>query len=934
MRDSTACFPPRQPMPEKMKDSTERDLSVPERLFRLILKILPSSFRSSYAAEILSYHRSQMEESGGSILSKTRLWCLACWDVVLNGLLERGYQTLENVSRRRKERAGSPRQSAMRRLCGCLSKLSFFDHTAVRRLRKSPRFTVVTVLTLGLGIGANTALFSVVHSVLLNPLPYDDSERIVFAWETRGENLRQQPVSLGNFRQWRSEAEAFQSLAAARVRPYNLTGRDTPLRASGLETSAALLSLLGTTPAYGREFSLEDELPGSEPVCIVSYAFWRDVLGANPDLTDFHLTLNGTSHTVVGVMPAGLAIPRFGIRSILTPLPLDPVHLGFWSNHNTTVYGRLRTDVRIEQASQELSVIASRLAEAHTEWNEGIGTVLVPAREWLVQGASRTLWILLATVGFVLLIACVNVASLLLARAVAAEREMAVRVALGALRSRIVSLVLSEALLLAGAGGLLGLATGYWGVEAIRRWGPANLPRLSEVEISVPVLLFTMGCVVFTGVLFGLIPAVRSMRVDVQSTLNKSGRSPGMGSSHKLQRTFVVAEVAIAVVLLTCSGLLLKTFSNLLKVNPGYQSEGRIATQLNLPSSRYPDQVSVAQFLDELHSTLDATPGIEVSGSSVGLPFQNDMWRKYLTLEHRQALTLPEIPVIDVSISTPGYVRTLGIPLVEGRELEASDDAESPFVALVSEEFVRTHLQGEEVIGKRLCLAAPDHLLPPEHIGLDPWYTIVGIVGDVRRWSLRSTPLPEVYISQRQDLDNAHGFFVVANTALSNEASAEVFRQIVWDIDPELPVAWVRPIDTMLSNAVAQPRFNATLVAAFGLAALFLALIGVYGLLANAVAERTQEIGVRIALGARPGQILRHVAGQGITTAAVGIAIGIAVSATATRLMAALLFGIDPIDASTFLSVIEAVLVVASLAASIPSWRAARLNANEALRAE
>jgi predicted permease len=342
----------------------------------------------------------------------------------------------------------------------------------------------------------------------------------------------------------------------------------------------------------------------------------------------------------------------------------------------------------------------------------------------------------------------------------------------------------------------------------------------------------------------------------------------------------------------------------------------------------------VSDFLDELHQNLDATPGIAASGSSVGLPYQSLMWRKYLTLEHRQPPTLSDIPIIDLSISTPGYLRTMDIPLLEGRALTESDDAENAFVALVNETFANTHLHDETVVGKRLRLAAPDHLLPPEQLGLNPWYTIVGVVGDVRRWSLSADPLPEVYITQRQDLDGAHGFFVVVHTMLPTEATADAMRQAVWDIDSELAVTWVQPIDEMFSNAVAQPRFNVTLVTIFGFTALVLALIGVYGLLANMVGCRTREIGVRIALGARPNQILRHIAGQGIATAGIGIVIGIAISAGAARVLEALLFGVPPLDLTTFSAVVSIVLLVAVLAAALPSWRAAKLSAIEALGVE
>lgn len=908
-----------------------------DRVYRLMLWLLPAPFRASYADEILTYHRARMDEEVRCKRERAKVWVGALWDVAYFGLLERT-KLISNAATRvfgalslRTSRGGPPREPRWRR---ALQLSMFFDPIAVRRILKSPRFAIVTILTLGLGIGANTALFSVVHSVLLNPLPYEDADNLVFAWETRGESARIQAVSLGNFEEWRHATHGLQDVAAARFRAFNVTGFDPPIRVSGLEVSAGLLSLLGANPIFGREFLPEEEKPGAEPVCLVAYSFWLDRFGGNTDLSDLRLTLNGRSYSVVGIIPVRLQIPGFGERQILTPLPLDPGHIGYWSNHNTTVYGRLASADQIDQAGEELSSIASRLEEAHPEWNEGIGTVLVPAREQLVQGARRTLWILFGTVGFVLFIACVNVASLMLARASTTEREMAVRVALGASRFRIVKLLLSEAFLLSAASGLFGLAVGYWGVEAIQRWGPASLPRMGEIEVSVPVLLFTLACAVLTGIVFGLLPALRASRVNIQFTLNKAGRSPGLAASIVVQRTLVVAEVAIAVVLLTGAGLLLKTFSNLLDVDPGFNTDKRVAMQLSLPGSRYEDRSSVADFLDRLHEKLDATPGIEASGTSVGLPFQSLMWRKYMTLEHRPALTLPEVPIIDLSISTPGYVRAMGIQLVAGRALLYNDTDESPYVALVNEAFLRTLASDEDILGKRLRLAAPDHLLPEEHIGLDPWYTVVGVVRDVRRWSLSDEPLPEVYISQRQDLDNAHDFFVVAHTALSDEAAASVMRQAVWDTDPELPVAWVRPIDGMMANAVAQPRFNASLIGMFGLSALLLALVGVYGLMANLVSARTKEIGVRIALGAGPTQILTHVAGQGITAAILGIVIGLVVAAAVTRVMDSLLFGIQPVDLPTFLVVLLAVLLVAGFAACVPSWRAAKLNAVEALGIE
>jgi len=901
---------------------------------------LPPDFRGDYADEILSFHRARMGDAARSTWQTLRMWSHGVWDVLLHGCAERATRMRRNVVRACRSLLGRTPQDMNRHDPGsggpirALRSAIGIDSIAFRRLAKSPRFTFVAALTLGLGIGANTALFSIVYSVLLSPLPYADSERLVFALETRNEGSSTTSVSLGNFETWRESSASLGAMAAARYRAYNVTGGDRPYRVNGLEASAGTLSLLGVRPLYGREFLAEDERPGADPVCMVSHAFWIERLGANPDLGALGLRLNGRSHAVVGVMPAGFELPGFGASPILTPLPLDPSHPGYWSNHNSTVLGRLASGVALSQADEELSLIAARLENTHAEWNDGIGARLVPARERLVRNVRRTLWILFGTVGFVLLIACVNVASLMLARAAAVEREMAVRVALGASRLRIVRLVLSEALLLSAGGALLGLAIGYGGVEALRRWGPSGLPRLAEVSVSVPVLWFTMACALGTGLLFGLVPALRASRVDIQATLNKSSRTPGLGGQHRLQRTFVMVEVAIAVVLLNCSGLLLRTFTNLLHVDAGFDPKGRVAMHVDLSGSRYTDHEQVVGFLDRLHEELNAIPGVQASGSSVGLPLQWLMWRQYLTVEGRPAATLPEVPVVDLSVSTPDYVPTLGIRLIRGRPLAESDDAESPYVALVNEAFIRRNLPGEEAIGRRFRLAPPDDLLAPGQRPSDfPWYSIVGVVGDVQRWELGSEATPEVYVPVRQH-PGVREFFVVVHSAVPGVSVSDAMRQAVWSLDPDQPVAWVQPMESMFSSAVSQPRLNAALVAAFGATALILAVIGVYGLMANMVKARTNEIGVRLALGARPDQILRRVAGQGLLAAAIGIAFGVAASAVVTRLMGSMLFGVTPLDPATFSFAVISVLVAAAVAASVPSRQAAKLDPIAALASE
>ena len=809
------------------------------------------------------------------------------------------------------------------------------DPIVVRRLLRTPRFLTAALLILGLGIGATTALFSVLHSVLLSPLPYQDPEQLVFVWETRDGGSRTTSVSLGNFEAWRASASGDQALAAARWRAFNITGGDRPYRVDGLEASSGLIALLGEKMLHGREFLPEDERTGAEAVCLVSHSFWQQRLGAREELAELQLILNGKGHRVVGVLPVGLEIMGAGPSPVLTPLTLDLDHPGYWSNHNVMVVGRLNGKHSLLQANDQMSQVASRLEKERPEWNQGIGVRLVPARMQLVQRARRTLWVLFGAVAFTLLIACVNVAGLLLARAAGAEVDVAVRVALGAESSAIVRLFFSEALLLSIGGGLLGLLIAVLGVEAIQHWGPGNLPRIGEISVSGPVLLFAMACAVGTGLLFGLAPAFRSTRVNLRAALSKGGRSSGLGSHHRILRIFVVAEVAIAVVLLNCSGLLFRTLANLNAVDPGFQSEGRVAMHISLPSSHYPDRERVTAFLSELHDRLGAIPGVRASGSSVGLPFQWQQWRKQLTVEGSPARTLAEVPLIDLSISTPGYAETLNIPLIRGRRLTENDVAGSPFTALVNEAFVRTHFSGVDPLGRRLRLSPPDALLSPEKSPDDyPWYTVVGVVGDVKRWDLTSDASPEAYIPQTQDMDGAREFFVVVRSNMPVESTSVEMRQAVWEVDPDLPVPWVRPIDAMISAQSAQPRFNAALVGAFALTALILASIGIYGLALNMVSARRPEIGLRVALGASPIQILYDFGRQGLVIVLGGIGIGLMCTLAATHLMANMLFGIEPVDIGTFLLVATTILVVASAAVLIPAWRAANLDAAAALASE
>lgn len=805
---------------------------------------------------------------------------------------------------------------------------------ALRTLRRDRGFTVVMVLTLALGIGATSALFSVVNSVLLNPLPFADPEQLVYVWENRARRAGSESwVSLGNYRDWRRLNTAFQEMAVVQVRPYNLTRSGDPLRVSGLQASASLLPLLGVNPVLGRGFHPDEESPGLEPVCLVSHDLWQDRFGADPDLVGKQLMLDGRSHAVVGVLPPGFQIPGFGPRQVLTPIVLHPGDPNFRGNHNSVVFARLRTGVTVEQADREIAALAARLEEEYPEWNDGIGAHVRPIKEQLVQGARANILFLFAAVLLVLLLACVNLAALLLARASTREREMAMRAALGAGRGRLVRQVLTEAMVLSVFGGLLGLWLCLGALDVLRARGATVFPRMSELALDSHVLVFTVAISAVTALIFGLVPALQLSRLQIREVLSQSGRTPGLRGQTPARRVLVVAQVALASVLLIASGLLLRSYLRLVQVDPGFRTENRIAMEVELPASRYSDRAKVGEFLDQVVSRLEALPWVRSAGASVSLPFFGSFWQKHVTLQERPAEKLTDVPVASLTIATPGYLPALGVPLRKGRLLRFSDDERAPFVALVNQRFVDTHYGNEDPIGRRIRLGVPDHLLPTELEDVPPWYTIVGVVGDVRL-SLAADPQPEIIIPQRQDMDVAPEFLIVVHALRLPAGYADVLRQTVWDIDTDQPVPWVRSMDDMRAASISRGRLNLLLVGAFGLTALVLALMGVYGLVAYSFSARTQEIGLRLALGAQPTRVLAQFVGQGLQVSVLGVAIGLILSFLAARGMESMLFGITARDSLSFTVVPGALLFAALLASFLPALRASRLDPLEALRYE
>jgi len=810
---------------------------------------------------------------------------------------------------------------------------------AARRLARARGLTLAVVLTLGLGIGASSALFSVVNSVLLAPLPFEDPSELVVVWETRyAQDASDVTVSLGNFEDWRRLNTVFQEMAAIQRRPYNVTGSGDPLRVNAIRATAALLPLLSVRPVVGRGLREEEERPGSQPVCLISHGLWLSRFGGDPDLSGKPLDLDGRRHAVVGVLPPGFELPGTGISDmgapqLLTPLTLDPSDANYRGNHNSVVVARLSDGVGVEQADQEIGSLAGRLEEEYPEWNEGVGALVRSLHEQVVGGVRSSILLLFTTVGFVLLLVCVNVATLMLTRVSAREREIAVRAALGAGRRRVVWHVLTEALMLSIAGGVLGLLFCLYAVDALDALAASWLPPHVNLLVDLPVLAFALAISVLTGIGVGIVPAWTLCSVRASDALVGGTRLLGRRGQMRARQAFVATQVVMAMALLVGTGLLLRSFARLTNVDAGYEVRNRIAMLVGLPSARYGERTQVTAFLEQLIGEVGALPGVHSAGASIALPLEPLFWRKYLTREEAPARRLADVPGVDLTIATPGFLEAMGVPLIKGRPLQRTDRAGSQYVALVNETFVRTHYASGDPIGRRIRLGLPDHL-PSEPAHAQPWLTVVGVVGDVRRRGPAAAVLPEVYVPQAQDNDVAREFFVVAHASGPPDDLAERLRQTVRRVDPLQPVARIVNLDRMRANSLSQPRTNLLLVGGFGLTALVLAIMGVYGLTSQSVASRAPEFGLRLALGARPSAIRRQVAGEGLAVAAVGIILGLGMSLLVARLMAGLLFGVMPTDPLVFAVVAGTLMCVVLVAAYLPARRASRTDPGEVLRWE
>jgi putative ABC transport system permease protein len=799
-----------------------------------------------------------------------------------------------------------------------------------RTLRKRPAFTVVAVLALALGIGANTAIFSVVNTLLLSPLPFHDSEHLVMLWEAnRPRDMHQNVISAANFLDWREQSASFADMAAFYDARLNLTGGGDPLEVPSQITTENLFSLLGVEPILGRSFTREDVAPDAPEVVILGYGLWQSRFGGDPAVVGRTITLNGTSATVVGVLPAGFQ--WFIKKGSLTDKPAELwTPFGFTEQNRVrrgrfmSAVARLKPGVSPAQAQAEMTAIATRLEQQYANFNAGWGVEVVPLREQFVGDVRPALLVLLGAVGFVLLIACANVANLLLARAAARHREIAVRTALGAGRMRLIRQLLTESLLLSVLGGVLGLFLAWWGVGALVALSPSDLVNLEHVSLSLPVLFFTLLVSLLTGLIFGLAPAFEATRLNLTESLKEGDKGvSGNARSRRLRSAFVIAEMALSLVLLTSAGLMLKSFMRLQTVNPGFTADKLLTMRVILPGRKYRDEYQRIAFFKQATERISHLPGVESTGAVSFLPFAGLGAATRFTIEGRPEPEAGQAPTTDVRVTDANYFRTMNIPLISGRGFTDQEATEKRSVAVINETMARKYFAGEDPIGKRLTVSMGEKPSPT---------VIVGVVGDVKHMSLDSEVKPMVYWPHPELAYS--GMTIVVRTEGEPLDLAAAAQREIQQLDPEQPVSDIRTMEQLLASSVARVRFNTLLLGLFAALALLLAAVGIYGVMSYSVTQRTHEIGIRMALGARTADVLKMIIGQGMRLALAGVVLGLAASLLLTRVMKSLLYGVTATDPLTFTGVSLLLIAVALAACYLPAHRATRVDPMEALRYE
>jgi putative ABC transport system permease protein len=809
-----------------------------------------------------------------------------------------------------------------------------------RMLLKNPGVTIIVIVALALGIGANSAIFSVVNAVLLRPLPYHESDRLIFLNEM-SPVLDEMSISYPNFLDWRVQNQTFEKMGVYNRASYNLTGAGEAERIVTAQMSADLFSVLRVNPLHGRVFTNDEDKPGGTPVVVLSYGLWQRRFGGQTSILNQAITLNSKSYTVIGVMPESYAYPSRAEMFVPVGQLSDQPSWQLRGNH-PGLYGvaRLKPGATFEQAKADMNNVAANLEKQYPDSNTGNRVRLRPLVEIFVSDVRRALWVIFGAVGFVLLIACANIANLLLARATARRKEMAIRTAVGASRWRIARQLLTESILLSIIGGTIGLVLARWGVDLILYVSPNAIPRSREIGLDWSVLAFTIGISFLTGILFGLIPAIQAGEVDVHETLKESGRS--MSSRQWLRSSLVVVEVATTLVLLIGAGLMIRSFYLLQKVNPGFSHEHLTSFSVSLPQKKYDTQEGRNAFYNHLLENIRALPGVESAAAASGLPLGNNGWQTGFLIEGQPVPSRDQTPLMEASLVTPDYFRAMNIPVLRGRVFTDRDD-QSHLVGrdlsklnenqrriaavnkiVIDEDFAKRYWPNDDAVGKRVKWGTDADA---------PMLEVIGVVGRVKMESLN------------QNSDRVQGYFafnqlsqgsmtVIIKGASDPNQLISSARGAVKAIDPDQPIYSPRTMDEIRADSVAPERLNLTLLSLFAGIALVLAMVGIYGVMSYSVTQRTHEIGIRMAIGARPVDVFKMILGHGMKLALIGVALGFAGAFALTRLMATMLFGVEPTDATTFGGISVLLITVALLACYLPGRRATKVEPTISLRYE
>ncbi|MGH9774934.1 MAG: ABC transporter permease [Candidatus Acidiferrales bacterium] len=802
---------------------------------------------------------------------------------------------------------------------------------SLRMLAKSPGFALIAILTLALGIGANAALFSVVNGVILNPLPFSDPDRLISVYQ-KSKDFTTASDTFPNFLDWQRQNHTLTALAGYREMDLSLTGRGQPERLHGQQVSAEFFPLLGIPPIIGRNFRPEEDQVGAAPVALISEGYWKSKFGSSPDVLGKSLMLSGTPYTVIGVING--RVPMFSVMDVFIPIGQwnDPTFRDRSVGMGMNAVARLKPGVAFAQANSDLNQIAQNLAKAYPDSNNGIGITTVPLKKDIVGDVQPILFVLLGAVGFVLLIACANVANLLLARSTGRTREFAIRVALGAKQSRVIRQLLTESVLLAVAGGALGLAIAKWGTQAVLAALPAALPRADNIRVESRVLLFTLAVSILVGILFGLVPALKTANPDLHDTLKEGGRS-STAARHRTQSVFVVIEMAMAVVLLIGAGLMIRSLAALWGINPGFDTRNVLTFNLApSPNQMMSPQQTRAAFR-AVAAKFASVPGVlAVSELAGSLPMEGDSELPFWLEGKPKPANLQDMPFALFYAVQPGYLKAMGTPLLRGRFLSDQDDERSPAVIAIDEEFAREYFPGEDPVGKRINLSLVD--TQPEIIGIVRHVSHFGL-GDTAHKSLQCqfympiTQVPDKFLPLFSG-----GISMVVRTSADPKSFIPAIRAASAEMDiNQVPYDFF-PMAQIVSDSIASKRFAMLLLAVFAALALVLSAIGIYGVISYLTAQRTHEIGIRMALGAQPGDVLRMVLRRGMAVSLAGVFIGIGAAYGLTRLMLNMIYGVRPSDLLTYSGVAVLLSLVAFAACYVPARRATRVDPIVALRYE